>query len=141
VRQKRERLRQSTPFEELAFHNVVTALLASFALRQGSIKSVFGVLVTTAILLLPKFVADAEVYGDCKPVLEVDFEALPYYLGSIAEYHAKVDSPDHCHQDFPEFPCLCCWTVMRLWKKSPLCQQIHCHGYQRHDSQHPSVLC
>jgi hypothetical protein len=80
----------------------VTALLASFAWTQGGIDSALGALVTT--ILFPQFAAGAEVDGGCTPMLEVVLEAPPYYMGSVAECYAEVDNPDHCPEDFPEFP-------------------------------------
>jgi hypothetical protein len=100
---KKEKSSSSSPLSKNRLSAVfVTALIASFASTQGGIKSVVGVLVTA--VLLPKFVAGAEVDGDCTPVLEVVLEAPPYYLGSVAECRAEVDNPDHCPEDFPEFP-------------------------------------
>ena len=92
----------SSPISKSFSTMFVTALLASFASTQGGIDSALGILVTT--ILFPQIVAGQKVDGDCTPVLEVVLEAPPYYMGSVAACRAEVENPDHCPEDFPEFP-------------------------------------
>jgi hypothetical protein len=92
----------SSPVSKPISTMVVTALLASFASTQGGLDSALGVLAAT--LLFPQIVSGQEVDSDCTPVLEVVLEAPPYYMGSVAECRAEVENPDHCPEDFPEYP-------------------------------------